>query len=150
MGNGTKTYCRDIAELVLLACQNLSQNAAHDLTTSRLGEISNDVDGLGGSKGADALSDLQDKLLAESVCSLVSVLDGNEGVDGLAGQLVRNTNDGRLSNGVVLNKSSLNLSSRETVTADVDDVIDTASDPVEALVVTGSTVASELYVRLSV
>jgi hypothetical protein len=93
---------------------------------------------------------LQDKLLAESVCRLVSVLDGDEGVDGLAGQLVGNTNDSRLGNGVVLNQSSLNLSGRETVTADVDDIIDTASDPVEALVVTSSTITSELYIILSV
>lgn len=93
---------------------------------------------------------MQDKLLAESICRLVSVLDGDEGVDGLAGQLVRNTNDSRLGNGVVLDQSSLNLSGREAVTADVDDIINTASDPVEALVVTGSTVTSELNVQLSV
>lgn len=93
---------------------------------------------------------MQDKLLAESVCRLVSVLDGDEGVDGLAGQLVGNTNDSRLGNGVVLNQSSLDLSGRETVTADVDDIIDTTSDPVEALVVTGSTITSELNIRLSV
>lgn len=93
---------------------------------------------------------MKDKLLAESVCRLVTVLDGNEGIDGLAGQLVGDTNDSGLGNGVVLNQSSLNLSGRETVTADVDDIIDTASDPVEALVVTGSSITSELYVKLSV
>lgn len=93
---------------------------------------------------------MDDKLLAESVCRLVSVLDGDKGVDGLASQLVGDTNNGGLGNGVVLNQGSLNLSGRETVAADVDDIVDTASDPVEALVVTGSSITSELYVKLSV
>jgi hypothetical protein len=44
----------------------------------------------------------------------------------------------------MLDKSSLNLSSGETVTTDVDDIVDTSSDPVEALVVTGGTISGEL------
>lgn len=36
------------------------------------------------------------------------------------------------------------------MTADVDDVIDTAADPVESLVVTGGTITSELHVVRSV
>jgi hypothetical protein len=91
---------------------------------------------------------LQNELLAEGICGVVTILDGDEGVDGLASQLVSNTNDSRFSNGVVLNQSSLNLGGRETVTADVDDIVDTASDPVESLMVTGSTITSELSFTL--
>lgn len=45
----------------------------------------------------------------------------------------------------VLEKSSLNLSGRQTMSRNVDDIVDTAADPVVALVITASTISSELY-----
>lgn len=87
---------------------------------------------------------MEDELLAERICALVAILEGDEGVDGLAGQLVGNTNDGGLGNRVVLNQGSLDFGSGQTVTTDVNDVIDTSTDPVESLVVTSGTVTSEL------
>lgn len=44
----------------------------------------------------------------------------------------------------MLNKSSLNLSGRETVARDVNNVIHTASDPVVAVVIATSAISSEL------
>lgn len=49
----------------------------------------------------------------------------------------------------MLNEGSLNLGGGQTVTTNVDDIIDTAADPVEALLVTGSTVTSELEAVLA-
>lgn len=44
----------------------------------------------------------------------------------------------------VLEKSSLDLSSGQAVSRNVDDIVDTATDPVVAVLVTTSTVTSEL------
>lgn len=38
---------RDVAQLILLARQDLAQDAAHDLAAARLGQVRDDVDGLG-------------------------------------------------------------------------------------------------------
>jgi hypothetical protein len=45
----------------------------------------------------------------------------------------------------VLNKRGFNLSSRQPVARHVDDIVDTAPDPVVALVVTSGAVSSELH-----
>ena len=62
----------------------------------------------------------------------------------MACQFVGDTNDGSLGNGVMLNEGGFDLRGRQTVTADIDNVVDTAADPVETLVVTASTVTSKL------
>jgi hypothetical protein len=46
----------------------------------------------------------------------------------------------------VLDESRLNLGRRETVSADVDDVVNTSPDPVEPFVVAPSAVSGELRV----
>ena len=45
----------------------------------------------------------------------------------------------------VLDERCLNLSSRQSVSRHVDDIVDTAPDPVVALVVTSGAVSSELH-----
>jgi hypothetical protein len=76
----------------------------------------------------------------------MAVLDGDKGVDRLACELIGDTDDGGLGDGGVLDQCRLNLGRRQTVAADVDDVVDTAADPVEALVVAARAVSSELHV----
>jgi hypothetical protein len=44
----------------------------------------------------------------------------------------------------VLEKSGLNLSGGQTVSRNVDDIVDTATDPVVAVVITASTISGEL------
>lgn len=139
-----KTYRGDIAKLILLASQNLPENAPHDLAAARLGEIGHDEYSLGGREWADTPADLQDELLAERICGIVAILDGDESIDSLAGELIRHTNDGSLGDGIVLNQGSLDLGGRQTMATNVHDVVDTAADPVESLVVTAGTVTREL------
>ena len=139
-----ETHSRHVTKLILLASQDLPQDAAHNLATASLGQVGHDVDRLGRGKRSDALAHLQDKLLAERIRGLGSVLEGHEGIDSLARELIGNTNDGSLGDRVVLDQGRLDLGRRQTVTADVDDVINAAADPVESLVVTTSTVAGEL------
>lgn len=138
------TYSAGVAKLVLLAGENLSQDAAHNLAGARLGQVGNDKDGLGRGKRSNALADLHDKLLAQGVVDLVALLDGDKGVDGLAGELVVDADDGGLGNGLVLDEGGLDLGCGETVAGDVDDVVDAAANPVEAFVVASSTITGEL------
>ena len=46
----------------------------------------------------------------------------------------------------MLEQGGFNLSSRKTVAGDVDDIVDTATDPVVSVLVTASTVTSELQI----
>jgi hypothetical protein len=132
--------------LILLTSQDLSQNSPHDLTTSRLGQIWNNEDGLGCCEWTNALSDLQDEILLQLVVDLVAVLDGNESIDCLASKLIVDSNDCGFCYSIVLDKCGFDFGSRKTVTADIDDVVDTASDPVVAFVVTSSPITSELTI----
>jgi hypothetical protein len=50
----------------------------------------------------------------------------------------------------MLDERCLDLGSGQSVTGDVDNVVDTSSDPVVALVVTSGTVSSELCMLESV
>jgi hypothetical protein len=138
------TYSSDVTKLVFLTSQNLAQDTAHDLTRAGLGKIRNDVNGFGCSEWADALPYLHDQVLAKSVVGLVAVLDGDKGCDCLASKLIGHTDDSSFSDGVVLNQSGLDLSSGQTMTGNVDNVVDTATDPVVPFVVTSSTVTSEV------
>lgn len=138
------TYSRRVTELVLLAGENLSQDATHNLATSSLRQIRNDKDSLGGSEGTDALSDLEDEILSQLIIDLIAILDCNEGIDSLSGEFIVDTDDSGFSNGVMLDQSSFNFGSRETMTADVDDIVDSSSDPVIAFVVPSCSVAREL------
>lgn len=104
-------YSRGIAKLVFLTGENLAENTAHDFAAAGLGQIVDDEDSLGGGERADAAADLHDELLAESIVDLVTVLDGNEGVHGLAGELIVDANNSSLGNSGMLNESSLNFGS---------------------------------------
>lgn len=104
------------------------------------------------------------KVLADLFCDF-ALLERDKGIDGLSGQLVGNTNDSSLGNRscswlvwaqlqvltgtvvalTVLEKSSLDLSGGQTVSRNVDDIVDTTADPVVAVVVTPSTISGELY-----
>lgn len=138
------TYGCNVTKLILLAGENLSQYPSHNLATSGLGQIRNDIDGLGCGKRTDALANLHDEFLAESIIDYVNVLDCHKRIDSLASEFISNTHDGSFSNSVVLDEGSFNLGRGETVARNVDNVIDSAADPVETFVVTTSTVTSEL------
>jgi hypothetical protein len=87
---------------------------------------------------------LENELFLELVIDLIAILDSNESIDGLAGKLIADTDDSGFSNGVVLDESSFDFGGGETVTADVNNVINTASNPVITLVITSSSVTSKL------
>lgn len=106
---GRYTYRCDVAELILLPSQDLSQDASHDLAATGLGQIRHDIDGLGRSEGTDALAHLRDELLAQRVAGVAALLERDKGVDSLACELVVDTDDGSLTDGMMLKQSCLDL-----------------------------------------
>jgi hypothetical protein len=106
---------------------------------------------------------LHGQILADLICRLVAILQRDEGIDSLAGQLIGDANDSSLGDGVcsqlasvlhssthhvaltVLDKGSLDLGGGQTVSRDVDNIVNTTADPVVAIVVTTGTISSELY-----
>lgn len=105
------TYSRGVTELVFLTSQNLSQHAAHDLSRTRLGKIGHNVNRLGGGERSNAFPDLQDEVLAKSIVDVVSILDRNECIDGLASELISYANDSCLGYRLVFDECSLDLGS---------------------------------------
>ena len=96
------------------------------LARASLGQIRDDVDLLGGRKGPDDLADLDDELLhqARLICGVVRELglQGDEGVDSLASELVGRANDGGLCDALVQEQRGLDLRGRQTVARDVDHI----------------------------
>jgi hypothetical protein len=107
---------------------------------------------------------LHHKVLADLVIRLIAILKGNEGVDSLTGQFIGDTNDSGLSNHgykqgqrlirkspfhshsqlTVLDESSLDLSSGQAVTGNVNNIVNTATDPVVTVLIATSAISGEL------
>lgn len=141
---GRGTYSGDISQRVLLARQNLPQDSTHNLSTTGLGQVGDDDDRLRRRERANALAHLQDEVLFQLVGDLVAVLDGDESIDGLAGEFVSDADNGGFGHGAVLDQRGFDFGGGQTVTGDVDDVVDAAADPVVAVVVTTGSVTCEL------
>lgn len=87
---------------------------------------------------------MKNEILLKLVINLVSVLDSDESVNSLASELVVDADDGSFGDSMVLDESGFDFGGGETMTRDVNDIIDTAADPVVTLVVTSSSVTCEL------
>lgn len=145
--NLQQTYRARISQLVLFTSQNLPQNSPHNFSAPRLWQIWHNEHRLRSREGSNTLSDLHDHILLQLGTIGIfggCILDGNKGVDRLAGELVLNADDRGLGDSMVFDKGSFDFGGGETVAGDVDDIIDTASDPVVTFVVTASTVSREL------
>jgi hypothetical protein len=88
---------------------------------------------------------LYNEFFPERFRCLGGIFDGDESIDGLARELISDADHGCLGDGMMLNQGSLDLSCGQTVATNVDDVIDTAADPVEAFVVPACAVPGELF-----
>jgi hypothetical protein len=136
---------RRVSQLILLSAQDLAQDSSHDFATSGLGQVVDDKDKLGSREGSDGLADLANEFLPQLRRVLELVLDGYEGLDGLTRQVVGNTNHGGLRNCGMVDQSGFDLGGGEAVTADIDDIVDTSTDPVVTLMITSSSVTRELW-----
>lgn len=139
-----------VAELILLAGQNLAQDPPHDLARSRLGQIGHAEDGFGCGEGTDGLSHLHDEVFPQRVVDLVAILNADKGIDGLPREFVMDADHGSLANGVVFNERGLDLSGGQSVAGDVDDIVHATADPIVTLVIAGGAVTGEVVALVNV
>jgi len=143
-GIKVETYSRSISQTILFSSKNLPQNSSHDLSTPRLWQIGNDENSLWCRKRTNTFPYLQNECFLKFIINFIAILDCDESVNSLAGEFVIDTDDSGFGYGVVFDESGFNFGGRETVTRDIDDVVDTASDPVITFVIATCTVTSEL------
>jgi hypothetical protein len=87
---------------------------------------------------------LENEILSQLIVDLIAVLDRNKCVDSLSGEFIMDAYNSSFSHGGILDQRRFDLSSGETVTGNIDDIIDTSSDPVVALVIAACSVTREL------
>ena len=119
--------------MVVLVGSDLAQNAAHDLAGARLGQAGRPLDEIGRGDRTDLLSHPQHELLAQRVVRRLAGVQRHKGVDALALEVVRIADDRCLSDLGVGDQCALNLGGAETMARNVNDVVDTAGDPVIAV-----------------
>jgi hypothetical protein len=93
---------------------------------------------------------LQNKVLLQLVIDLVSILDSHEGVDGLSSQFIVDTDDCGFCDGVMLDQGGFDFGGGQTVTGDVDNIVNSASDPVVSFMITSGSITGELWGLASV
>jgi hypothetical protein len=130
--------------LILFTRKDLSQNSTHNLSTSGLGKVRNDEDSFWSSEWTNALPHLKNEILYQLVVELIAVFNGDKCVNCLTSKFIVDTNNSSFGNGMVLNKSSFNFGGRKTMSRYINDIIDTASDPVITFMIATSSVTSEL------
>jgi hypothetical protein len=133
-----------ITQTIFLTTQNLPKNPPHDLPRPCLGQVHHDKDLFRRGERADALPHLQDEVFLGLVVVGVCVFEGDEGVNGLAGEFVGDADDGGFGHERGFDERGFDLGGGEAVAGDVDNIVDAAADPVVAVVVAGGAVAGEL------
>ena len=96
---------------------------------------------------ANVGSDLFHDLAGRRVGDFLASLERDVGVDGVALDVVFVADDRRLGNGWVAADGALDLGGTEVVAADDDYVVNTAGDPVVAVLVASAAVAAEVLTR---
>ena len=106
----------------------IHRGSTTNLARPRLRQVRHNVDLLRRRERTDDLANLDDELLhqARLICGVVRELglQRDEGVDSLACELVVGTDDSCFSDTVVEDEGRLDLSCRQAVTGDVDDIYD--------------------------
>ena len=104
----------------------IHRGSTTNLARPRLRQVRHNVDLLRRRERTDDLANLDDELLhqARLICGVVRELglQRDEGVDGLASELVGRADDGGLRDALVQEQRGLDLRGGETVTRDVDDI----------------------------
>src|SRR3546814_468203 len=137
-----------IPKLVGRVLGDLAQDAAHDLARAGLGQARGPLDVVGGGGGADLGADLLHQLLAQLLALLFAGHQGYVGVDALALDVVRETDHRGLGHLWVQHQRAFHLGGADAVAADVDHVVDAASNPVVAVGVAAAAVAAEVHARI--
>src|SRR5438270_2879096 len=94
------------------------------------------------------MPDFLDELLAEIVAAFFASVQGDEGVNRLALDVVRVCDDRGLRDFRVGDERAFDLGGADTMTRDVDHVVDAAGDPIITVLVAPAAVAGEVKARI--
>mmetsp|Transcript_37253 Transcript_37253/g.99429 ORF Transcript_37253/g.99429 Transcript_37253/m.99429 type:complete len:338 (-) Transcript_37253:1076-2089(-) len=143
---------RRVAETRGVVLGDLSEDAPHDLAAPRLRQRAREENVVRLRERPDRLPNAHDQLLLQGVIALDSFLQDDVTEQARTLHLVRETDDGCLRSFWVSNERVLNLGTAYAVTGDVDHIVDTACDPIVAVLVAHARVACEVVagVRLQV
>ena len=109
-GEHVEIFERRGVALDLRAGGDLLEQAAHDFPGTRLGQRLGEADVVRLGHGTDLPGDVLAKLLAKLGAGLHAGLEGDEGDEGLAFQIIRAADDGSFGDVVVADDGALNFS----------------------------------------
>jgi hypothetical protein len=121
-----------------------AEEAAHDLAAAGFGKSFGEADVVGTGEGADFLGDPLAQFVFQFAGGLVAGLKRYEGRDGLAFEIVGATYDCGFSDFGVCDEGRFDFHGTETVSADIDDIIDAPHQPEIAIGIHARTVAGEV------
>ena len=124
--------------------RDLAQDAPHDLARAGLGKRRRELDFLGRGEGADVAGALPGPALCATRRPFFAGVQGYEGVDGLALNVVRKAHDRRFRDLRMRDQRAFDLRGADAMARDVDDIVDAAGDPVIAVLVAAAAVAGEI------
>ncbi len=108
----------------MLVGRDLAENAPHDLAGAGLRQTRRPLQQVWRGDRADLLPHPGYELAPQLLARGLGDLQGHIGVDALALDLVRITNDGGFRDPWMRDQSALDLGSAEAMAGDVDDVVD--------------------------
>src|SRR6266487_6360986 len=123
---------------------NLTQQAPHDLAGSGLWEGIGKADFIRPGERADLLGNVLAKFLLEAVGSRASAFKGHESNDCRSLQIVRPGNNRGLSDSFMRHQGTFNFGRAQTMTRDINHVINPAHDPEVTVLVFPRAVAGEI------
>src|SRR5580700_585189 len=131
----------------MLVGRDLAQDPAHDLARARLRQVRRPLQEIGRGDRADLLAHPLHQLAAQRLARLLADLQRDIGVNALALDVVRVTDDSRFSDLWMGDEGAFDLGSAEPMTGDIDYVVDPAGDPIKAVLVAPRAVAGEIEAR---
>ncbi|KAH3658854.1 hypothetical protein OGATHE_006580 [Ogataea polymorpha] len=145
--------CAQIAQTLGLSGTNLTEHSSHDLARPGLWQVWNDDNAFWSSKRPNYASDVHHERFSEGskrlcVVCLRLVLQLHKCNDGLASDVVVDSNNSGLADMSVFQQNRLDLGSGQSVARNIHNVVDSSSDPIVAIVVSSSTVSREVEPRV--
>jgi hypothetical protein len=144
-----------ITQLIFLSSQNLSQYTSHDLSRSRLWQIFHDNDTFRGGKGTNSFTNLENEFFSELRSSLDIIFERYKRIDSytlevmrregtLSSKFILSSDDGCFSDTLVHDQCSFDFCSRQTMATDIDNIIDTSSNPVKSFMISSGAITRKL------
>ena len=112
-----------------------------------LGKAGREVDLLRRGERADVVAHFLVQFLAQRVVAFFAGVEGDEGVDRLALDVVRKGDDRGFGDLGMGDQRAFDFGGADAVAGDVDHIVDSAGDPVIAVLVAAAAVAGEIEAR---